>query len=137
MTRRNLILLGNPILRQKAKKLHRFDPSVQKLAAEMFETMHAHHGIGLAAPQIGLLIRLFVVECDDSETGKHRKLALANPVIIKAVGEQQGVDACFKHPWLLRRERPASGPRGGQRAECPRQANADQRGGVVGVGATA
>mgnify|MGYP001163430624 CR=1 FL=1 len=98
MTVRNIILIENPILRQKAKKIHRFDPSLQKLVDEMFETMHANKGIGLAAPQIALSIRLFVIECEDTETGKHYKIAMANPEIVRAKGEQQGVDACLSIP---------------------------------------
>ena len=98
MTVRNIILVGNPILRQKAKKIHRFDPSLQKLVNEMFETIHASNGIGLAAPQIALSIRLFVIEYEDKETGKHSKVAMANPEIIKSEGEQRGVDACLSIP---------------------------------------
>jgi peptide deformylase len=98
MAIRNIILVGNPILRQKAKKIHRFDPSLHKLVNEMFETMHANNGIGLAAPQIALSIRLFVIECEDQETGRHYKVAMANPQIIKTEGEQQGVDACLSIP---------------------------------------
>ena len=93
-----LIYYGNPILRQKAKKIRHFDASLPKLAQEMFETMHAHDGVGLAAPQIALSIRLFVVECDDRESGKHHKIAMANPVIIKAEGEQIGLDGCLSIP---------------------------------------
>ena len=95
---RNIVLIGNPILRQRAKKIHRFDPSLQKLVDEMFETMHANKGIGLAAPQIALSIRLFVIECEESGTGKHSKVAMANPEIVRAEGEQRGVDACLSIP---------------------------------------
>lgn len=98
MAVRDIVLIGNPILRQKAKKIHRFDPSLQKLVDEMFETMHANKGIGLAAPQIAFSIRLFVIECEDTETGKHHKVAMANPEIVKAEGEQSGVDACLSIP---------------------------------------
>jgi len=98
MAVRNIILIGNPILRQKAKKIHRFEPSLQKLVNDMFETMHAANGIGLAAPQIALSIRLFVVECEDKETEKHYKVAMANPEIIKSEGEQRGVDGCLSIP---------------------------------------
>src|SRR5439155_948713 len=80
-----IITAENPILRRKAKKIHRFDPSIQKLADEMFETMHAAHGVGLAAPQIAQSIRLFVAEFED------RKVAMANPEIVKAEGEVLGV----------------------------------------------
>ena len=98
MALRKLIYYGNPILRQKAKKIHRFDASLPKLVQDLFETMHAHEGVGLAAPQIGHSLRLFVVECTDRETGKHFKVAMANPEIIKAEGEQRGVDACLSIP---------------------------------------
>ncbi|MBO0794267.1 MAG: peptide deformylase, partial [Ktedonobacteraceae bacterium] len=52
MALRKIITTENPILRQKAKKVHRFDPSLQKLVNDMFETMYASNGVGLAAPQI-------------------------------------------------------------------------------------
>src|SRR6266699_4616276 len=81
-----IITAENPILRQKAKKIHRFDPSIQKLAEEMFETMHEAHGVGLAAPQIAQSIRIFVAEFED------RKVALVNPEIVKAEGEVLGTE---------------------------------------------
>ena len=61
MAQRTLVYNGNPILRQKARKIHRFDASLPQLIQDMFESMHAHDGIGLAAPQIGLSLRVFVV----------------------------------------------------------------------------
>jgi len=98
MAVRDIILIGNPILRQKAKKIHRFDPSLPKLVDEMFETMHANKGIGLAAPQIAISIRLFVIECEDTGTGNHYKIAMANPEIIKAEGEVLGTEGCLSIP---------------------------------------
>src|SRR5438874_1062610 len=93
-----VITAENPILRQKAKKIHRFDPALQKLVEDMFETMHAAHGAGLAAPQIALSIRLFVAEFEDPETNKHYKLAMVNPEIIKAEGEVLGTEGCLSIP---------------------------------------
>jgi peptide deformylase len=98
MAIRNIIRIGNPILRQKARKIHHFDASLPRLAQDMFETMHANNGIGLAAPQIAQSIRLFVVEFTDPETDKYNKVAIANPEIVKAEGEQQGVDGCLSIP---------------------------------------
>src|SRR5260370_34826213 len=86
---------GKMKVRQKAKKIHRFDASLPQLVQDMFETMHAHDGVGLAAPQIAHALRLFVVECTDRETGKHYKVAIANPEIIKAEVEQRAVYACL------------------------------------------
>jgi len=87
-----VITSENPILRQKAKKVHRFDASMQKLVDDMFETMHAAHGVGLAAPQIARSIRLFVAEFEEN------KLALFNPEIIKAEGEELGTEGCLSIP---------------------------------------
>ncbi len=87
-----IITSENPILRQKAKKVHHFDPSISKLIDDMFETMHAAHGVGLAAPQIALSIRVFVAEFED------HKVAMVNPEIIKAEGEELGTEGCLSIP---------------------------------------
>ena len=92
MTIHTVITSENPILRQKAKKVHRFDPSMQKLVEDMFATMHVSPGVGLAAPQIALSIRLFVAEFED------RKVAMFNPEIIKAEGEELGTEGCLSIP---------------------------------------
>jgi peptide deformylase len=87
-----IITAENPILRRKAKKIHHFDPSIQRLANEMFETMHAARGVGLAAPQIAQSIRLFVAEFED------HKVAMVNPEIVKAEGEELGAEGCLSIP---------------------------------------
>lgn len=87
-----IITSENPILRQKAKKVHRFDASMQKLVDDMFETMHVANGVGLAAPQIALSVRLFVAEFEEN------KIALFNPEIIKAEGEELGTEGCLSIP---------------------------------------
>jgi len=87
-----IITTENPILRQKAKKVHRFDPSIAKLIDDMFETMHAAHGVGLAAPQIAVSLRVFVAEFEE------HKIAMVNPEIIKAEGEELGTEGCLSIP---------------------------------------
>lgn len=87
-----IITTENPILRQKAKKVHRFDPSIAKLIDDMFETMHAAHGVGLAAPQIAASLRIFVAEFEE------HKIAMVNPEIIKAEGEELGTEGCLSIP---------------------------------------
>jgi peptide deformylase len=87
-----IITAENPVLRQKGKKVHRFDSSIQKLVDDMFETMHAAHGAGLAAPQIALSLRIFVAEFED------HKVAMVNPEIIKSEGEEIGMEACLSIP---------------------------------------
>jgi peptide deformylase len=92
MALRKIITAENPILRQKAKKVHRFDPSLQKLVNDMFETMHQANGVGLAAPQIAQSIRVFVAEYED------QKVAMFNPEIVKAEGEELGPEGCLSIP---------------------------------------
>ncbi|HEY3994179.1 MAG TPA: peptide deformylase [Ktedonobacteraceae bacterium] len=92
MSVRTIITAENPTLRQKAKKVHRFDVSIQKLVDDMFETMHAANGAGLAAPQIDLSIRVLVAEYEE------RRIALVNPEIIKAEGEVLGSEGCLSIP---------------------------------------
>jgi len=87
-----IITTENPILRQKAKKVHRFDPSIAKLIDDMFETMHAAHGVGLAAPQIATSLRVLVAEFEE------HKIAMVNPEIIKAEGEELGTEGCLSIP---------------------------------------
>ncbi|HVB73743.1 MAG TPA: peptide deformylase [Ktedonobacteraceae bacterium] len=87
-----IITSENPILRQKAKKVHHFDASMLKLVDDMLETMHVSNGVGLAAPQIALSIRLFVAEFED------HKVAIFNPEIIKAEGEELGSEGCLSIP---------------------------------------
>lgn len=98
MALRKIITTENPILRQKAKKIHHFDPSLQKLIDDMFETMHAARGVGLAAPQIAQSIRVFVAEYEDPDTNAHHKVAVLNPEIIKAEGEELGPEGCLSIP---------------------------------------
>src|SRR5215469_2730824 len=87
-----VITSENPVLRQKAKKVHRFDPSIARLIDDLFETMHGAHGVVLAAPQIALSIRVFVAEYEE------RKIAMVNPEIIKAEGEELGSEGCLSIP---------------------------------------
>ena len=101
MALQKIITAENPILRQKGKKIHRFDASIQKLADDMFETMHAAHGVGLAGPQIARSLRIFVAEYEEhmaDESIVHHKVAIVNPEIIKAEGEELGTEGCLSIP---------------------------------------
>jgi peptide deformylase len=94
----------DPILREKAKRIKSFDGNLRKLVADMFETMHTNHGVGLAAPQIGLSIRLLVAELepDPKEGERGFKVALCNPEIIKSSDEMEsGPEGCLSIPgWV-------------------------------------
>ena len=77
------------VLAQVGKSVTRFDEELEKLCADMFDTMEDAEGVGLAAPQIGLNLRLFVMDCEGI------KLVAANPEIVSTEGEQTGQEGCL------------------------------------------
>jgi peptide deformylase len=93
----------DPRLRTKCKKVGRIDPGLQRLADDMLETMHAANGVGLAAPQVGVCLRLIVIELpedyDDPLAGQ--PIILFNPEIVKSSGESEGEEGCLSIPgWV-------------------------------------
>ncbi|HLW03152.1 MAG TPA: peptide deformylase [Ktedonobacterales bacterium] len=95
MALRKIITIENPILRQKAKRVTRFDASIKRLVDDMIETMHAANGVGLAAPQVAQSLRILVAEYED------RLEVLINPEIVKASGEQIGTEGCLSIPGYI------------------------------------
>lgn len=93
MTVRPIVALGNPVLRQKAKKVSRFDDSIRRLVQDMIETMRDAPGVGLAAPQIGVPLQVAVVEAEKDEV-----YVIVNPEIVKAEGEHLLDEGCLSVP---------------------------------------
>jgi peptide deformylase len=91
-------LLGDPVLRQRADEVERFDDELRRLAEEMLETMYESEGIGLAGPQVGVLKRLFVM--DVREEGSQAQV-LVNPVLVEAEGAERGEEGCLSLPGLI------------------------------------
>jgi peptide deformylase len=77
------------VLLEPGEPVTKFDSDLERLTHDMFETMYDARGVGLAAQQIGLPLRLFVMDCDGI------KLVAANPEIIAAEGEQDGEEGCL------------------------------------------
>ncbi len=77
------------VLGKVGEPVAKFDEKLENLCAEMFETMYDAEGVGLAAPQVGLSLRLFVMDCEGI------KLVAANPEIISKEGEQSGQEGCL------------------------------------------
>jgi len=92
-----IVKYGDPILEKPAKSVTKFDSELEELAEDMFATMYAAQGIGLAAPQIGKSIRLAVV---DVTSGKNpeAKIVLANPEVIHGEGEKREEEGCLSIP---------------------------------------
>lgn len=93
MTVLKIRTLPDPVLRRKAKKVTKIDGSIQKLIDDMIDTMHAAPGVGLAAPQIGVSLRVAVIELPGEEL-----ITLINPAIIKKQGERMVAEACLSVP---------------------------------------
>ena len=89
---RPIVVVGHPVLRQKAKRVTQIDRSIQKLIDDMIETMKAAPGVGLAAPQVGVPLRLAVIEVDEKIT------VIVNPEIIKSTGEVELDEGCLSVP---------------------------------------
>ncbi len=86
--------LPDPVLRQKAKKVTRIDKSIQKLIDDMIDTLHADpNRAGLAAPQVGVLLRIAVIELPEQEL-----ITLINPEIVKREGERIVQEGCLSIP---------------------------------------
>lgn len=92
-----IVKYGQPVLERAAEPVSTFDAELEKLVADMFETMYAAHGVGLAAPQIGISRQLCVI---DTFTGEkpEAKLVLVNPVVIATEGRQTQEEGCLSLP---------------------------------------
>ena len=85
-------VLGSPILRQETERVDSITPELRRLIDDMFETMHAAKGVGLAAPQVGRRERLAVVQADD------QRLVVINPEIVLREGKAKGEEGCLSIP---------------------------------------
>lgn len=93
-----IVKFGQPVLEQQAETITEFDtPELNQLIADMFESMYAAHGVGLAAPQIGISKRIAVVDVTFKEDPE-AKLVLINPEIIKLDGKISESEGCLSIP---------------------------------------
>lgn len=92
MAIRNLRLEGDPILRKKSREVREITPKIRELIDDMLETMYEKDGVGLAAPQVGILKRIVVIDVGDGP------LVMINPEIIRKEGAQTGDEGCLSVP---------------------------------------
>ena len=92
-----IVRFGNPVLEKPSATVTAFDDDLEKLVEDMFESMYAAHGVGLAAPQIGISKRIAVVDVTFKEN-PDGKLVLINPEIILKEGRQRGTEGCLSIP---------------------------------------
>jgi len=94
MAIRNIRLNGDSVLRKKSKKVDKIDQRLLTLIDDMIDTMYEADGVGLAAPQVGMLKRLFVIDTYDGEGVK----IFINPEILETSGSQTGDEGCLSVP---------------------------------------
>ena len=92
-----IVKFGDPVLERAAAPVTAFDDELKKLLDDMFESMYAAHGVGLAAPQIGISRRIAVIDITFKED-PNAKLVLINPEIIHTEGKQRGNEGCLSLP---------------------------------------
>ena len=92
-----IVKYGDPILEKPTTPVKNFDAKLEELAEDMFASMYAAQGVGLAAPQIGLTLRMAVVDVTGGKNPE-AKIVLANPEIIHAEGEKREEEGCLSIP---------------------------------------
>lgn len=95
-----IVTYPNPVLETPGESVTVFDEKLKRLVADMFETMDAASGVGLAAPQVGVSRRLFVMDCSGGRDPEQR-VALINPVVLTVEGDQTGDEGCLSFPGVF------------------------------------
>jgi peptide deformylase len=95
-----IVRYGEPVLETPGEPVTEFDDGLRRLVADMFETMYAARGVGLAAPQVGVSKRLFVMDCSGGGDPSGR-VALVNPVVLSVEGDQTGDEGCLSFPGVF------------------------------------
>jgi peptide deformylase len=100
MAAREILLVEHPMLRRKCTKIHRLDASLLRLVDDLVETLHEAGGVGLAAPQIGVPVRLFVVETPENIDEPHagELFVVYNPEIVKKTELYYPEEGCLSMP---------------------------------------
>nr|WP_297770186.1 peptide deformylase [uncultured Butyrivibrio sp.] len=93
MALRTIREYGDDVLAKNCKEVKEITPRIRELVADMFETMYEANGVGLAAPQVGILKRIFVIDCTGEDP-----MVFINPEILETSGEQTGYEGCLSVP---------------------------------------
>jgi peptide deformylase len=88
-----------PVLLTPGDPVTVFDDKLKKLVSDMFETMYAAPGVGLAAPQVGVSKRLFVMDCSGGKDPEQR-IVMINPEVLRVEGQQSGEEGCLSFPGI-------------------------------------
>jgi peptide deformylase len=101
MALRRIVMMGEPVLREEAEPVDAFDADLAKLVEDMFETMYAAEGIGLAAPQIGISKRIFVIDTRDDADPNAGRYVVINPEVVERSREtDRATEGCLSIPGI-------------------------------------
>ncbi|HZE72774.1 MAG TPA: peptide deformylase [Pyrinomonadaceae bacterium] len=95
-----IVTWPNPILDSPGEYVTEFDDNLKRLVSDMFETMYSAPGVGLAAVQVGVSKRLFVMDCSGGKDPAQR-IALINPEVLRVEGSQTGEEGCLSFPGIF------------------------------------
>lgn len=95
----NILKYPDPLLKKRGERVTEFDDWLKGFVADMFETMSSASGIGLAAPQVGVQKRIFVMDCSGGQD-KEQRIAMINPEVIETEGEQEAEEGCLSFPGI-------------------------------------
>jgi peptide deformylase len=94
-----IVKYGERVLETPGEPVTEFDEGLRRLVSDMFETMYAERGVGLAAPQVGVSRRLFVMDCSGGQDPRAR-VVLVNPEVLRVEGAQTGEEGCLSFPGI-------------------------------------
>lgn len=94
MAVREIVKVGNDVLRRKSRRITDINEEILEVIQDLKDTLYAGDGVGLAAPQIGVLKRVFIIDLRDGSN----PLILLNPKIIKKIGKHEDIEGCLSYP---------------------------------------
>lgn len=95
MAIRNIREMGDSVLTKVSKEVKEITPRIEQLIDDMFDTLYEAQGVGLAAPQVGILKRIFIIDISEEQD---EPMVFINPVILETSGEQTGYEGCLSLP---------------------------------------
>lgn len=102
MAERPIVVYGDPVLREKSRKVENFDRELKDLVSDMTDTLHKAKGLGLAAVQIGVLLRVFLVDLSAVDITEKLRV-FVNPEIISTEGEVEYEEGCLSFPGIYQK----------------------------------
>ncbi len=90
---------GDPVLRQPSQKVHKVSAKIKKLVSDLFDTMYAENGVGLAASQVGVLKQVFVLDCS-VDGDDYPQMVFINPSIVRTKGATLSKEGCLSFPGI-------------------------------------